>query len=57
VWLQDVHRGLPVTYMADVIRGGLTGSYGVDAGLAFAVVGAYCVLGLTLSARAAARRG
>ena len=56
-WLQDLHRGLPITYMADVIRGGLTGSYGVDAGLAFGVVGAYCVLGLALSARAAARRG
>jgi ABC-2 type transport system permease protein len=56
-WLQDLHRGLPVTYMADIIRGGLTGSYGADAGLAFGVVGAYCVLGLALSARAAARRG
>lgn len=57
LWLQDLHRGLPVTYMADIIRGGLTGSYGADAGLAFGVVGAYCVLGLALSARAAARRG
>ena len=56
-WLQDLHRGLPVTYMADIIRGGLTGSYSVDAGLAFGVVAAYCVLGLALSARAAARRG
>jgi ABC-2 type transport system permease protein len=56
-WLQDVHRGLPVTYMADVIRGGLTGSYGVDAGLAFGILGAYCVVGLLLSARAASRRG
>jgi ABC-2 type transport system permease protein len=56
-WLQDLHRGLPVTYMADIIRGGLTGSYGADAGLAFGVVGAYCVLGLALSARAAAHRG
>lgn len=56
-WLQDLHRALPVTYMADIIRGGLTGSYGVDAGLAFGVVAAYCVAGLALSARAAARRG
>lgn len=56
-WLQDLHRGLPVTYMADVIRGGLTGSYGVDTGLAFGVLGAYCVAGLLLSARAANRRG
>jgi ABC-2 type transport system permease protein len=56
-WLQDLHRGLPVTYMADVIRGGLTGSYGVNTGLAFGVLGAYCVAGLALSARAANRRG
>jgi ABC-2 type transport system permease protein len=56
-WLQDLHRGLPVTYMADVIRGGLTGSYGVNTGLAFGVLGAYCLAGLALSARAANRRG
>jgi len=56
-WLQDLHRGLPVTYMADVIRGGLTGSYGVNTGLAFGVLGAYCAAGLALSARAANRRG
>jgi ABC-2 type transport system permease protein len=56
-WLQEVHRGLPVTYMADVIRGGLTGQYGTSRALAFAVLGGYCVLGLALSARAANRRG
>ena len=57
VWLQDVHRALPVTYMADVVRGGLTGRYGVNAPLAFGVLVAYCVLGLAVSARAAAKRG
>lgn len=56
-WLQDVHRVLPVTYMADVIRGGLTGHYGVSKSLAFAVLGGYCVAGLAMSARAANRRG
>lgn len=55
-WLQDVHRVLPVTYMADVMRGGLTGHYGASKALAFAVLGGYCVLGLALSARAANRR-
>ena len=55
-WLQDVHRVLPITYMADLIRGGLTGHYDVGRGLAFLVVGAYCALGLVLAARAAQRR-
>jgi ABC-2 type transport system permease protein len=56
-WLQDVHRALPVTYMADVIRGGLTGQYGASKTLAFGVLAAYCVAGLAMSARAAKRRG
>jgi ABC-2 type transport system permease protein len=54
--LQDVHRVLPITYMADLIRGGLTGRYGVAPGLAYGVVAAYCVVGLAFSARAARRR-
>ena len=54
--LQDIHRGLPVTYMADVVRGSLSGRYDVNKGLAFGVVSAYCVVGLTLAARAASRR-
>jgi ABC-2 type transport system permease protein len=56
VWLQDVHRALPVTYMADLIRGGLTGRYDVSPLLAFAVVSGYCALGLTIAAWAARRR-
>ena len=55
-WLQDVHRVLPITYMADLIRGGLTGHYDAGRGLAFLVVGAYCALGLLLATRAAQRR-
>ena len=55
-WLQDVHRALPITYMADLIRGGLTGHYDVSRGLAFAVVGGYCAAGLVLAGRAARRR-
>jgi ABC-2 type transport system permease protein len=57
VALQDIHRGLPVTYMADLIRGSLTGHYDVNRGLALAVVGAWCAAGLFVSARSAAQRG
>lgn len=56
VWLQDVHQVLPITYMADLIRGSLTGQYDVSRALAFAVVSAYCALGLALAVRAARRR-
>lgn len=55
--LQDVHRALPVTYMADLVRGGLTGRYDAAPVLAYAVVAAYCAAGLAVSARAARRRG
>jgi len=55
-WLQAVHRGLPVTYMADLVRGGLTGRYDDSRLLAFAVVSTYCALGLAIAARAARRR-
>jgi ABC-2 type transport system permease protein len=55
-WLQDVHRALPITYMADLIRGGLTGRYDVSRVLAFAVVGGYCALGLVVAGWAARRR-
>ena len=55
-WLQDLHRVLPITYMADLVRGSLTGRYDASAGLAFLVVGTYCAFGLALAARAARRR-
>jgi hypothetical protein len=42
--------------MADIVRGGLTGSYGASRSVAYGVVTAYCIAGLTLSARAARRR-
>jgi ABC-2 type transport system permease protein len=56
-WLQDVHHVLPISYMADVIRGSLTGHYDSARSTAFAVLGAWCAAGLALSSRAAARRG
>lgn len=57
VWLQDVHRVLPITYMADIIRGTLTGQYDVARSTGFAVVAAWCAVGLAMSVRASARRG
>ena len=56
VVLQDIHRGLPVVYIADLVRGGLTGHFGTSIPLAFAVVAAWCAAGLVLSARIASRR-
>lgn len=56
-WLQDVHRVLPISYMADLIRGSLTGRYDLGRVTSFAVVGAWCTLGLVVSSRAASRRG
>jgi ABC-2 type transport system permease protein len=55
--LRDIHRGLPVVYMADLVRGALTGHYGTSVALAFGVVGGWCAAGLFLSARIASRRG
>jgi ABC-2 type transport system permease protein len=55
-WLQNIHQVLPVTYMADLVRGGLTGRYDVNRGLAFAVVSGYCALGLLVAGWAARRR-
>jgi ABC-2 type transport system permease protein len=54
--LQHIHQVLPVAYMADIVRGALSGRYDANRATAFGVVAAYCVAGLALSARAAARR-
>ena len=44
-WMEAVHRVLPVKYMADLSRGTLT-DLPVNLGLAFAVVGGWCLFGL-----------
>jgi ABC-2 type transport system permease protein len=54
--LQHIHQVLPVAYMADIVRGALSGRYDVNRATAFGVVAAYCIAGLAVSARAAARR-
>lgn len=54
--LQTVHRLLPVTYMADLVRWSLTGRELARPGVAFAVVAAWCGVALAVSYRAATRR-
>lgn len=54
--LEAIHKVLPVQYMADIVRGSLTGHYADPPGLAFAMVGGWCAAGLLVSYRAAVRR-
>jgi ABC-2 type transport system permease protein len=54
--LQAVHRVLPVSYMADLVRWSLTGRFVSSPALAFAVVGAWCAAGLAGAYRAATKR-
>ncbi len=43
-WMAVIHRVLPIQYMADLSRGTLL-DINVNLGLAFAVTGAYCIVG------------
>jgi len=54
-WLAAVHKVLPVKYMADLSRGTLT-DLDVNLGLAFAVVGAWCLLGFVSTLILVSRR-
>jgi ABC-2 type transport system permease protein len=54
--LQAIHRALPVKYMGDLMRYGLTGSDVSNPGLTFAVVAAWCAAGLATSYRVATKR-
>ena len=47
-WLANVHKFLPIKYMADLSRGTLTDLH-VNLGLAFTVVGLWCLLGLVVT--------
>jgi ABC-2 type transport system permease protein len=47
-WLAAIHKVLPIQYMADLTRGTLT-DIPVNLGLAFAVVGGWCVFGLVVT--------
>ncbi|MBN1320585.1 MAG: ABC transporter permease [Thermoleophilia bacterium] len=54
-WMEAIHKVFPVVYMADLSRGTLT-DLDVNLGLAFAVVGAWCVLGLVVATLLVRRR-
>jgi ABC-2 type transport system permease protein len=54
--LSHVHRGLPVKYMADLVRGTVTDGLVDDLTLPFAVVGAWCVVSLLVLYRVFTRR-
>jgi ABC-2 type transport system permease protein len=54
--LRAIHRVLPIEYMADVMRGSLTGRYDTSAATALTVVAAWCAAGLLVSYRVAVRR-
>ena len=55
-WLQAVQRGLPIKYMADLIRYSLTGRLASGLGLTLAVLGVWCAGSLALTARVSLRR-
>jgi ABC-2 type transport system permease protein len=54
-WLAAIHRFLPVMYMADLSRGTLS-DLKVNLGLAFAMVGGWCLLGLVVTTLLIRRR-
>ena len=54
-WLATVHKYLPIQYMADLSRGTLT-DLNVNLGLAFTVVGAWCLAGLVVTSILVRRR-
>ena len=54
-WLASVHKYLPIQYMADLSRGTLTDLH-ANLGLAFAVVGGWCLLGLVVTCVLVRRR-
>ena len=47
-WLQAIHKVLPIQYMADLSRGTLT-NLDVNLGLAFLVVGAWCIVAFIIT--------
>lgn len=55
-WLQAIQKVLPVKYMADLVRYGLTGHETGSVPLAFVIVGAWTAAALVLTARLATRR-
>ena len=54
-WMAVLHRGLPMKYMADLVRGTLT-DLEVDVGLALVVVTAWFIAGLVVTTVAVRKR-
>ncbi|HSW59071.1 MAG TPA: ABC transporter permease [Dehalococcoidales bacterium] len=54
-WMASVHQVLPIKYMADLLRGTLT-DLPVNLGLAFALVGGWCLFGLAATSLLVRRR-
>jgi ABC-2 type transport system permease protein len=55
-FLAAIHRVLPISYMADLMRWSLTGRAVDNVGLAFGVVAAWCGAGIAISWRVTVRR-
>ncbi len=55
-WLASIHRFLPVKYAADAVRGTLVPEYAEGLGLALGVLGAWCIVGLSVNYIVATRR-
>ena len=55
-WIELVHDVLPIKYMTELVRGTLTDGLVDDLGLAFAVVGAWAVVGAAISFTVVNRR-
>jgi ABC-2 type transport system permease protein len=56
-WLETIHSFLPVKYAADAVRGALVPGYTDGMGLALAVLGVWCLVGLIINYQVATRRG
>ena len=50
-WLQAVHDVLPIASMADLVRGGLLSGYEAEVGRDLLVLGAWCVVAVTVTFR------
>ncbi len=48
-WLAGIHNFLPVKYMADSVRGSLTGAWIDGVALPFAVLSAWCAVGFAIT--------
>lgn len=55
-WLAELHRFLPMKYMADITRGTVTEGEVGGLGLAFTAVGAWCVIGFAITYAVVRRR-